>query len=352
MPFSAQELANITNASMDFFVKGAAIEQAIQEKPLLNILTSKQKTFPGGKDNIRINVKGQHSVLLQGYSHDDTANFQNPANIKQAVFPWKELHAGLEITWTELKKDGISVTDSNETSQHSGAEMTRITSLLEDKMSDMVQSWAENFDTMLHRDGTQDSKEVPGIFSFLLNDPTAAGSTAGIDRTANTWWRNRSNINISSSLLSGGGIDSSTASNQNLITALEKEWAQIHRYGGKTDVILMGSDAIEAYQRELRSKGNYTMTGFMNGKNDGGMTGLSFKGIPVQYDPSLDSLSKAKYILMLDSSKMYLKVMDGEDKRTHSPMRPAEKYAMFRSMTWTGGLVCDQLNAQGVYYIN
>jgi len=352
MPFSAQEAANIANAAMDFFVKGAAIEQAIQEKPLLKILTSKQKTFPGGKENIRINVKGQHSVTLQGYSHDDSVGYQNPANIKQAVFPWKELHAGLEITWTELKKDGISVTDSNETQQHSGAEMTRITSLLEDKLSDMVQSWAENFDAMLHKDGTQDSKEVPGIFSFLLADPTAAGSTAGIDRTANTWWRNRSNINVASAYLSSGGIDSSTSSNNYLIRVLEKEWAQIKRYGGKTDIILMGSDAIDAYQAELRAKGNYTLSGFMSGKNDGGFEGLSFKGIPVQYDPALDTLSKAKYILLLDSSKLYLKVMDGEDRRTHSPQRPAEKYAMFRSMTWTGGLCCDQMNAQGVYYIN
>ena len=352
MPFSAQELANISNAALDFYVKGAAIEQAIQAKPLLNLLTSGQKTFPSGKDNIRMNVKGLHSVTLQGFSHDDTVNYQNPANIKQAVFPWKELHAGLEITWTELKKDGISVLDSGETSQHSGAEMTRITSLLEDKLSDMVQSWAENFDSMLHKDGTQDSKEVPGIFSFLLADPTAAGSTAGIDRTANTWWRNRSNINVASAYLSSGGIDSSTASNNNLIRVLEKEWAQIKRYGGNTNIILMGADAIDAYQAELRAKGNYTLNGFMNGKNDGGFSGLSFKGVEVQYDPALDTLGKAKYILMLDTSHLYLKVMDGEDRRTHTPQRPHEKYALFRSMTWTGGLVCDQMNAQGVYYIN
>ena len=351
MSFTAQELANISNAALDFYVKGKSIEQKIQEKPLLSKLTSKQKTFPGGKENIRINVKGQHSVLLQGYSHDDTANYQNPANIKQAVYPWKELHSGIEITWTELKKDGISVSDDNSTSDHNGAEMHRIEKLLDDKLSDMAESWAENFDVMLHKDGTQDAKEVPGVFSFLLAIPSAAGTTAGIDRTANTWWRNRANENINSAYLTGGAINAATASNQYLVTALQDEWRQVRRYGGRTDLILMGSDAIQAYEAELRSKGNYSDKGFAANGQDASIGDLAFKNVPVFYDPQLDDQGLSKAILMLDTKHLYLNVMDGEDKRTHSPTRPAEKYAMYRSMTWTGGMICDQLNAQGYYTI-
>ena len=43
--------------------------------------------------------------------------------------------------------------------------------------------------------------------------------------------------------------------------------------------------------------------------------------------------------------------MDGEDMKTHSPRRPADKYVMYRGLTWTGGMVADQLNCHGVYEV-
>ena len=46
-----------------------------------------------------------------------------------------------------------------------------------------------------------------------------------------------------------------------------------------------------------------------------------------------------------------LKVMEGEDRKTHTPARPPEKYVLYRAMTWTGGLCAQQLNGMGVYSI-
>ena len=53
MPFTAQELTNIANAALDFYIKGPAMAQSIQKRPTLDAFKSKQKTFPGGKADIR-----------------------------------------------------------------------------------------------------------------------------------------------------------------------------------------------------------------------------------------------------------------------------------------------------------
>src|SRR3546814_5948792 len=68
-------------------------------------------------------------------------------------------------------------------------------------------------------------------------------------------------------LVSGGQtcalpIYAATPENQNLVTTLQKEWRQLRRYGGAPDLVLAGSDFLEAYEKELRAKGNYTDTGW------------------------------------------------------------------------------------------
>ncbi len=346
MPFTAAELTNITNAALEHYVRGKSMSQTIQEKPLLRIMMMKQKKFAGGKDNISLPVKGKYTTTTQGYTHDDLVSYVNPANLKRCVYPWKEIHAGISVTLTELKIDGISVIDSlngDRTTEHSERELTSLTGLLEDKLEDMSEGWARGMNAMFWNDGTQDAKEVPGLTSFVLDDPTAIGSTAGIDRVANPWWRNRAVI----------GIDSSVPGNQNLVNTLQREWRQLRRYGGKPDTFLAGSDYMDAYEKELRALGNYTDKGWAKSGNkmDASIDDLAFKGVSIEYDPTLDDMGKSKYGYVLDCKHVLPRVMDGEDRKTHSPARPPEKYVIYRAMTWTGGLTANQLNCNGVYSI-
>ena len=346
MAFSATELANIANAAIDYhYKKGKVFSNTIQNKPLLKKMMSKQKTFPGGKDSITVRAKGDYTSTIMGYSHDDTVSYANPANIKTASYDWKEIHSGISVTMTELKKDGISVTDSANgkgTSNHSQRDMTMLANLLEDKLEDMSEGTARGMNDMFWKDGTQDAKQVPGIRSFILNDPTSATVVAGIDQSASSWWRNRASL----------AVDSSTATNQNLVNVLQSEFRQLRRYGGSPDTFLAGSDFIEALEKEIRSKGDYSQTGFINnGKNDAGMADLAFKGLAIEYDPTLDDMSLAKYGYVMDCKTIMPMVMEGEDMKSHNPARPEDKYVIYRAVTWTGGLICNQRNANGVYSI-
>lgn len=347
MPFSAQEIDNIANAALDFHIKGPARAQSIQDRPLYDAMERTKKSFPGGKDFIRRNVKGDYTTAFQGFSHDDTVSYANPANMKQAYYGWKELHAGISLTLTELKHDGISVVDSlnsETTTNHSERELTAISGLLEDKIDDMSEGSARSFNDMLWRDGSQSSKVPPGVQSFITLTPTV-GTTGGIDRAGNTWWRNRA--------LVGASKITASASLQTLSKRLRAEVRQLRRYGGRPSLWLAGSSFIEGLELEVSEKGIYTQEGFTNsGKTDIGMADISMRGVgKCQYDPTLDDLGLAKFAYLIDPKHLYLMPMEGEDMKQHSPARPPEKYVMYRGLTWTGGMVADQLNCHGVYEI-
>lgn len=346
MPFTAQELANIANASLDFYIKGQAMAQSIQKRPTLEAFKKKQKTFPGGKGDIRRNVKGNYSSGFQGYSHDDQVSYVNPANIKQTNYPWKEIHAGISVTHTELKRDGISVVDTNgaETAQHTDREMTAITNMFEDKLDDLSEGSARSHNEMLWRDGTQDAKAFAGILSVVTLTP-AVGVKGGIDSATALWWRNRA--------LVGGNKITASPSNQTLTKTLRSEVRQLTRYGGRPSLLPAGSKFLDALESEVSEKGIYTQEGFANrGKTDIGMADISMRGVgSFYYDPTLDDLGMEKFAFFLDPDHIYFDVMDGEDMKQHSPARPADRYVLYRGLTWTGGLVADMLNCHGVYEV-
>src|SRR3546814_9048349 len=102
----------------------------------------------------------------------------------------------------------------------------------------------------------------------------------------------------SSDVCSSDLINAATPENQNLVTTLQKEWRQLRRYGGAPDLVLAGSDFLEAYEKELRAKGNYTDTGWANkGRIDASMDDVSFKGVArsEEHTSELQSLMRNSY---------------------------------------------------------
>lgn len=346
MPFTVAEVENIANSTLDYFIdRGRAESQHIQDKPLLKAMNAAQTTFPGGKEFISGAVKGNTTSSIQGFQHDDEVGYSNPANAKRYNYPWKLIHLGIEFSMHEAAKDGISIVDTTNgkgETEHSERELTALVNILNEKFEDMAEGWDRGFNNMYWQDGSQDPNLVPGLRSFIVDNPTSGLVVGGIDQAANWWWRNRAVL----------GIDASTPSNQNVTTVLQKEYRQLRRYGGNPKLWTAGSDFIEALEKELRSKGNYTLDGFMSqGKTDTGMADISFKGNKIQYDPTLDDLGLNKRLYVMDTRFIKPRVMDGEDKKKHYPARPENKYMFYRAMTWIGGLTCNKRNAHGVYSI-
>lgn len=345
---TAEQLENIANQYLDFYIKDEILDNSIQDKPLLAAMKAAQKPFPGGKEFISGNAKFKHSVSFQGYEGDDTVNYTNPANVKQYRYPWKELHGGIEMTHSELKKAGITVVDSamgENTSTSSAEDEIRITDLFDDKMEDMNEGLLESYNKMMWLDGTQDAKAFPGILSMITDNPTV-GIVGGIDRAQQPLWRNRA-------LLGANKLTASRA-NQDICRTLRQEVRQLRRHGGaKNPLILCGSTALEALEIEVYEKGTLTLDNFTNnGATDIGLADISMKGVGTfEYDPTLDDLGYADRIYFIDTKYIYPRVMDGQDWKKHTPARPFDKYVLYRAITMTLGLIGRKFDSSGVYQL-
>lgn len=353
MAFTVGELASIANAALDFYIKDQPFSQTIQEKPLLSIMDKKAKNFPGGKGDISLPIKAAYGAAgvndtLVGYTHDDSANFYTPANILRAKYAWREHHIGLTLTHTELKIDGLSVTDSafgDKTSEHSGREMHALVDLLKDKLEDFGEQYSRSLNSLLWGDGIADAKALHGLRHFIAANPTT-GTVGGINRATagNEYWRNLAYTAAHAGAGGTGAITSNTANGGALIQELSKMYRQLTRYGGKPDTFIAGSDFIDAMEREMRANGNYSDNGFSQG-GDVSIGGLRYKNVPIQYDPTLDSLSLAKRAYWFDSRHIYLMKMENEWNKQHTPARPFNKFVLYRSVTSTGQVVAKQLNS-------
>ena len=348
MPFSASEINNAFNAALQYYEKGPALPQSIENKPLLKVLNDRKKKFSGGNQFISIPVKGKYTTTIQGYTTSDVVTYANPANILRAIYPWKEIHAGITMTETELRINGQSVTDEQgkSISDHSGRDITVLTDLLEDKLEDMTEGYARGMQTMFWLDGTQDSKQVPGIRSLITDTPTS-GITGGIDRATNTFWQNLAYV--------GSGKITSSATNQTLTQFITTLYRQLRRFKVKQGMgsyaVLAGSVFLDKLIVELRAKGNNTLEGWSGGgkATDITVADISFKGLgDFTYDPFLDDLGFQDRCYFIDLDAIKLRPMEGEENKMRYPARPYNQYVLYRAMTWAGALCADQLNSSAV----
>lgn len=353
MAFSGTELTNIGYAALDWYLNRPDVQhQTIQNRPLLSKMVNGAQSFPGGKGNIVLSIQGAYGAGgtndgLAGYTHNDTVNFFTPANLKQATYAWREMHIGLTVTHTELKMDGISVTDANgeSTSKHSERDKTVIVSLFDNKMFDFKERYERSLNTLLWGDGTADAKALAGIRAILVPNPTT-GTVGGINRATagNEYWRNRARTAAHAAAGGSGAVTSSATNGGALLQVLQQEYRQLIRYGGKPDVFFAGSDFIGAMEVEMRANGLYSQSGF-SGAQDGAMGAMKFMGVNIVYDPTLDDLGLTKRAYWFDSRHIFLMKMENEWNKKTIPARPENQFAMYVSVTSTGQVVAKQCNS-------
>jgi hypothetical protein len=364
MAFTANEVTHIANSALDYYLdKGDQWRQTLQKRPFMDKIVARKKTFPGGKGDISIAVSGDFgnggvNDTLTGYTHNDVVNFYTPANIKRARYPWREHHLGLELTHTELKIDGISVVDpgsnGEKTTEHSRREMTVLVGLLEDKLFDLGEKYARDFNKLLYGNGVADPKALAGLALLVAADPSV-GTVGGLDRSlaANAWWRNRAYTAAFGAKVTGtpalgvhGGnaVTSNIANGGALLQVLQKELRQLTRYGGKPDLFLVGSDFLGAMETEIRANGSYSISGFNKSQN-GAMGEMHFGDSAIIYDPTLDDMGFSKRGYWIDTSKIMLMVMEDEWMHKHTPARPHNQFLMYRSITSTCQLIGKQFNS-------
>lgn len=363
MPYTADELANINNSALDFYLeKGKLTAQNIQDKPMLMAFDAAAGNFSGGKGEVSVGVKtGQGGGGLTGYEGDDQVTYYNPTPAKRAAYSWKEMFIGLGFTHSELKVGGITVIEndaSQSTSPKEGREQHVLAEILEEKHQAFDEDYNVSMNDLIIGDGSSDTKAIAGIQAFILADPSL-GATGGINRTANTWWRNRAATAAANAAGSGpNAITSAVADGGALLTFLQKERRQLKRFAKGSPIrhrCFAGSDFIAAMEKEMRANGNYSLTGWRDRRsNDGSQAtedGVPFGSWNFVYDPTLDDLSLAKRAYIVDMSGIKLLYMQGEKRKRSNPARPHDRFVMYQGVTTTAVMVAKKLRTSGVYDI-
>jgi hypothetical protein len=363
MAFTAAEIANIANSALDFYIEKGNVEaQNIQDKPMVRAFDAAAGSFSGGKGEVSVAVKtGQGGLSLAGYQGDDQLAYGNPTGTKRAAYPWKEMFQGMGLTHTELKVDGITVTESGSdqsTSMKDGREQHALANILDEKGEAFNEDYLVNWDGLLHGDGSSDTKAIAGIRAFILDNP-ALGSTGGINRTTNTWWRNRAMTAAAFSAGTGPTpLTSASTDGGVLLTYLQKEQRQLMRYANGARInhkCFAGSDWIAAMEKEARANGNYSMTGWRDrASNDGAQNtqaGVPFGQWTFVYDPSMDDLGLAKRAYIIDMAGIKLSYMSGEKKKKANPARPHDRFVMYQGVSTTAVMWAKKLRTSGVYDI-
>ena len=335
---------DLANGLLPLYTRGETISQTMEDKPLLAWFEKNKKTFPGGKDYISDPVQGAYmsdTSTLQGYSQDDQLQFGQAMNIQRTNFPWKEHNYGLIISWSELKADGITISDSQKVTQHSEKELFVLTDILKNRMADFMESYTRGKSRLFFLDGSQDPKAMPGLKSILTDTPTV-GTTGGISRSIYPWWQHRMNLNLVAS-----------PENQTMCRFFQNEMRQLKKYGGKPDTAFCGTDFMNALETEVYAKGVLTQTGFQNsGQTKFGMAKISQVGfVTYEWEPMLDDLGEGKRCYIMDSRRLKLRPMEDEDDKVLNPERPYNYAVFLHNLTLTSAMAATQLNCHGVYAI-
>lgn len=336
---------DLANAALPFHLRGKALAQTTQDKPLLAWLREHSKTFTGGSGTVTEPVQGAFmedtAGFLQGFTEDDEVLFKQASNLLRTSASWKEVICGLIITWTELLKDDITITDDGEATEHSDVALTRLTGILENRMGDFTESQSRAYDKMFLLDGSQDSKQIAGLRS-ILTDTATTGTTLGLSRVTYTWWRHRLNL----------AVPQGPATSE-MMLFFQKELVQLRRYGGRPDVAMCGSEFLDALRAELAAKGLYTQQGWSEkSSTDMGMAEINISGLGTfKYNPTFDNNGWAKRCVILDSRRLKYRPMEKEDMRPLNPDRPYNYLVFLKNVKSAGVLTANQLNCHGMYAI-
>jgi hypothetical protein len=349
MAFTVSKASDLAAFQLEKFIKptsAKSILRHLQKRPLLRVLEEKKEEYGSGKDYVREGVMGalmkNQAGFYVGIEGDDVLAFKASDGGIQTQAPIRWMHAGFMITHDELLDAGIHIVDGD--TKATTEEKLELMKVLDTRLADFGESTAAMRNQMLWRDGTQDAKAIPGIFSILREDPTAVATVLGIS-TANTWWRNIAATGV-------GGADPKlvySKADQTLTEGLDHYFTQLCRYGGEPNVWLAGSDFVDMVKREARAKGQLTVTGWSDAK-----TGILVKGIQVdkysiEYDPTLDDLGFEKRCVCFDSNHLRLRPQKMEWGKITNQNQPNDQFVMLKSVTDRGALSANQLDCSAIF---
>lgn len=357
MSFTTEQLAYAGNAAINYFLRNDPIDNVNVAHPLLKKLMAGKKPYVGGLQYVVEQLRYSNDSNFQSYFGDQQVTYNRKRTLQQAKYTWGAFHDGFGLNEDELAQNGITMTD-DKSSVPTDAEKVQLTNLLQENSETLKLGFQENFDQMIHLDGSQSATNIPGLDALVSTTPTASLVVGGLDQSVYSWWQNTAIT----------GISTSTAGN--LTQQMEIAWRDCTRYGGfAPDMILCGEAFLDAYRKDAGLTVNRTVF-FKNASSKGGAemdssigtgtdTGLYFKNVEVQWDPVMTQLDALyapsipweKRCYFLNSRFLQLRPIQGHWMITRTPPRVYDRYVHYWALTAKAALTTGKRNAHAVLSI-
>jgi hypothetical protein len=348
MPFNAEQISYAGKAAMDHILRGKPEDLYNAPRPLLDALRKKQKSFPGAKQYVVQKLRKANDSNFQWFGPGESVTYNRKRTLDEASFAWGSAHDGFALDEEELLQNGISVVDG-EKQTVTADERQQFVNLMTENTETLRLGFAEKMDYDLHRDGTQDADAIVGLSALVSITPTT-GTVGGIDRSTNTFWRNYAATGI----LSTAGV---------LLTAMETMWRSVAKVSRRVpDKILAGYKFLDAYRVDAKAGLSVQVMNTESGyKLDGAVSGLSFHGVPLEWDPTLDQMETHgvaaggvpwdKRAYFLNTNTVHLRPAEGQDMVTRRPPRVYDRYTHYFGLTWRGTMTTSNPAANAVLAI-
>lgn len=349
MPLTSAQLVRGANYQLMTNAQNDPVDQITKDKPLAEWLIKNKKEAVFGNGIFNEKVRFTHASNYQNFSGDDQLSYNRRDTVRLAPFQHYESFDGFTLNETELANNGIVVTDDSNAVLEEG-EKIRIVNLLNENWEVLKEGWQENFDREMHLDGQQDVKACPGL-DLLVSTTPNIGVVGGIDAATAAYWRNNTNLNIS------------TATAGNLTTEMESTWRACRTFGKSTpDFLPCGSKFYDAYKQDAKDTVNRQIV--VDGKSgtdlDGSVENVWFKGKLLVWDPTFDELDEilgpiavpwAKRCYFLSSKHLKLRPFKGRWMVKRTPPRVYDRHTHYFGQSADYGLTTNRRNANAVLSI-
>lgn len=355
MPFTSEQLAYAGNAAINYFLRNDPIDQVNVARPLIKKLMEEKKPYVGGLQYVVEQLRYSNDSNFQSYFGDTQVTYNRKRTLQQAKYTWGSFHDGFGLNEDELAQNGIVMTD-DKSSVPTEAEKVQLTNLLQENSETLKLGFQENFDYMLHLDGTQSATNIPGLDLLVSTTPTVSQVVGGLDQSIFTWWQNTSIT----------GISTTTAGN--LTQQMEIAWRDCTRYGGMApNYILVGELFLDAYRLDAKNTINRTVymkddaepTKLDASVGEGIRTGMYFKNVEILWDPVMTVLDGLyaptipweKRCYFLNTKFLKLRPIQGHWMINRTPPRVYDRYVHYFALTAKAALTTGKRNAHAVLSI-
>lgn len=348
MPFTSDQLAQGARYAIKSHEKNDPIDQINVKHVTLDWFLKNKKQSAFGNGYHTENVYTGNDSNYQNYFGADQVTYNGRDPVRQVEYPWFNNHDGFYFDEDMLAQNGIILTDDNAGSP-TRIEVERLADLLEQSYRAVKNSIQVGLATETLLDGTQSTKAVPGL-DLLCGTSPNDDVVGGLDANTYTFWRNQTNLGINT-----GSAD--------LVVEMEKTLQGCIRRGNKVpNFIVAGQAFIDAYRAKAGSVIQRQMTiGPKGGVGmDAAITDLSFRTVPIVYDPmfeEMDTLLGAitypwtKRCYFLNSDAISFRPMKGHWMVDRKPERLPDRYVHYFGKTSKYGMSTNQRNALGVLSI-